>query len=166
MLSSLPNFISLFSLYYWSRRSDKKRERFFHTQSSLALSIIGLILCSIFLYLHNLPLFVVSVTVYSIGFWAGESIFITYLFFHFIFFIYYHYYNLIDKRHGVSSVVGSPAIGIALYNAIFTSGGWLGPCISFLILLLLLLLLFFFFFIFLILIYLFILIIIKMLLGY
>eukprot|EP00026_Physarum_polycephalum_P007619 Phypoly_transcript_07683.p1 GENE.Phypoly_transcript_07683~~Phypoly_transcript_07683.p1 ORF type:complete len:485 (+),score=48.53 Phypoly_transcript_07683:116-1570(+) len=106
LLSSVPNFIALFFLYFWSRRSDQKGERFWHSTSALVLAIWGLLFCALSLLFGSLWYFLLSSIVYNIGFWAGSSIFLT---------------------HGVSNVAGSPAIGIALFNSIYTSGGWAGP---------------------------------------
>ena len=78
LLSSVPNFIALFFLYFWSRRSDKKGERFWHITSAICLAIWGLLFCAISLLFGSLWYFLLASIVYNIGFWAGSSIFLTY----------------------------------------------------------------------------------------
>jgi MFS family permease len=78
MLSSLPNFIALFFLYIWSKHSDKHGERFWHIVAPKLLASVGLTLCAICIYFNSLWWFVISTIVFTIGFWSGESVFLTY----------------------------------------------------------------------------------------
>jgi MFS family permease len=108
LLAALPNFLGIFSLYFWSRHSDRTNERFYHTILGLAVAVLGLALCAAFSYIRNLPLFAISTIVFSVGFWAGETVFLTY---------------------AASSLKGSPTVAIALFNTVMTFGGWVGPTI-------------------------------------
>jgi len=108
LLSAIPNFLAIFSLFFASRHSDKTGERFWHSSIGLIVGLLGVALCGLSVYLGSLTLFMVCSIVYALGFWAGHAVFMSYM---------------------TSTISGSPAVAIGLYNSVSTFGGWVGPFI-------------------------------------
>jgi MFS transporter, ACS family, tartrate transporter len=104
LINAIPFFVGSFAMVLWGRRSDRVRERVWHTAIPLFISAAGLAAC---LYVHALVPTVIALSFALVGcyalkgpFWALSTEFL---------------------------VAGTAAAGIAQINAIGNLAGFVGP---------------------------------------